>query len=189
MAEFTKHALADSLVKLLETKRLDKIKIQEIVDGANVNRQTFYYHFSDIFALTRYMVVGKYHDFLEKNGVDGIILEPTPLGIFLEMISRNKAIALNIYKGIEESQLRRALHEVVDPIIESEVRTIANGRLAEGDIKFAVAFFSSGYYGILLEWLNDDLDVENRKRMESMLPLLEESLELLVERLIQNRTI
>ncbi len=51
----TKLMLANSLRKLMKKKALDKIKIREIVEDCNVNRQTFYYHFQDIYALVEWM--------------------------------------------------------------------------------------------------------------------------------------
>ena len=51
MAINTKRALTESLMKLLHTKRFDKITISEITNGCGMNRMTFYYHFSDIYDL------------------------------------------------------------------------------------------------------------------------------------------
>ena len=48
MAQKTKKAFATSLKKLLSQRPLDKIKISDITDDCEVNRQTFYYHFKDI---------------------------------------------------------------------------------------------------------------------------------------------
>ena len=48
MAQTTKKAFATSLKKLLSQKPLDKIKITDITEDCEVNRQTFYYHFKDI---------------------------------------------------------------------------------------------------------------------------------------------
>lgn len=53
--EKTKIVLADSLRKLMKKKPFDKIKIREIVEECDLNRQTFYYHFQDIFALVEWM--------------------------------------------------------------------------------------------------------------------------------------
>ncbi len=53
--EKTKIVLADSLRRLMKKKPLDKIKIREIVDECGLNRQTFYYHFQDIYALVEWM--------------------------------------------------------------------------------------------------------------------------------------
>ena len=53
--EKTKLLLANSLRKLMKKKSLDKIKIREIVEDCGVNRQTFYYHFQDIYALVEWI--------------------------------------------------------------------------------------------------------------------------------------
>ena len=49
MSLTTKRALAESLKKLLSKKNLDKITVKDIVTDCGVNRQTFYYHFHDIY--------------------------------------------------------------------------------------------------------------------------------------------
>ena len=41
----TKQLLAQSLQELMATTPLEKISVNDIVDHANVGRNTFYYHF------------------------------------------------------------------------------------------------------------------------------------------------
>ncbi len=85
--EKTKLLIANSLRKLMKKKSLDKIKIREIVEDCGVNRQTFYYHFQDIYALVEWIytydgirifnenrdgcdytsVIKKMFDYLEEN--------------------------------------------------------------------------------------------------------------------------
>ncbi len=67
----TKLLLANSLRKLMKKKALDKIKIREIVEDCEVNRQTFYYHFQDIYALVEWMYVYDGKTIVEKNRDDG----------------------------------------------------------------------------------------------------------------------
>ena len=47
----TKRVLAQSLKRLLSARTLDKITVKDIVEDCGVNRQTFYYHFRDIYDL------------------------------------------------------------------------------------------------------------------------------------------
>lgn len=47
----TKTMLAETLLLLLNKKALSKITISEIVSICNINRKTFYYHFSDVYDL------------------------------------------------------------------------------------------------------------------------------------------
>ncbi len=47
----TKIMLSETLLCLLNQKSLSKITISEIVSICNINRKTFYYHFSDVYDL------------------------------------------------------------------------------------------------------------------------------------------
>ena len=45
----TKQLLTDSLRHLMEKKPLNQISVKEITDGCGMQRQTFYYHFHDVY--------------------------------------------------------------------------------------------------------------------------------------------
>lgn len=47
----TEQLIIKTFLKLVENKPLDKITIQDIADECGINRNTFYYHFSDIYSL------------------------------------------------------------------------------------------------------------------------------------------
>ena len=51
MPSFTKKAIMDSFLHLMEKKPLDKITVRDIVDDCGINRNTFYYYFQDIYAV------------------------------------------------------------------------------------------------------------------------------------------
>ena len=55
MSQITKNALATALKKLLSKKELSKITISNITEECGVNRQTFYYHFKDIYDLLEWI--------------------------------------------------------------------------------------------------------------------------------------
>ena len=67
MPSFTKKAIMESFLHLMEKKPLDKITVRDIVDDCGINRNTFYYYFQDIYA-----VLEEYCDLtiesLPKNG-------------------------------------------------------------------------------------------------------------------------
>ena len=48
MANFTKAAIMESFLRLLNEKKFDKITIKDIVSDCGVSRKTFYYYFEDI---------------------------------------------------------------------------------------------------------------------------------------------
>ena len=49
--KYTRTVLKDSLVRLLQEKPISKISIKEICDRADINRTTFYAHYSDQYDL------------------------------------------------------------------------------------------------------------------------------------------
>ena len=55
----TKQMLTDTLVSLLSKKSIAKITVSEIVTICNVNRKTFYYHFTDVYDLFEWYLDGE----------------------------------------------------------------------------------------------------------------------------------
>ena len=47
----TKTMLAETLISLLKKKSISKITVSELVNLCDINRKTFYYHFTDIYDL------------------------------------------------------------------------------------------------------------------------------------------
>lgn len=73
-SENTKRALSDSLKQLVKQNRTgDKITISSICGGCNANRNTFYYHFSDIHQLILWTLHNdfyqQFHTFDDAGGI------------------------------------------------------------------------------------------------------------------------
>lgn len=51
MAKFTQQAIMFSLLKLLQEKSIDKITVKDICEMCEINRNTFYYYYSDIYSV------------------------------------------------------------------------------------------------------------------------------------------
>ena len=55
MATSTKESLGNALKKMLAIKPIDKITVKDLVEECGVNRQTFYYHFDDVYDLLEWV--------------------------------------------------------------------------------------------------------------------------------------
>ena len=51
MAKHTRGAIIDAFWTLLNEKSLDKITVKDVIELAEINRNTFYYHFEDLYVL------------------------------------------------------------------------------------------------------------------------------------------
>ena len=83
MSEITKKALATSLKKLLSKKELSKITISNITDDCGVNRQTFYYHFKDVYDLLEWIYLNEVIQ--PMNGKDTLIIGNKVFYLFLNI--------------------------------------------------------------------------------------------------------
>ena len=57
MSKFTRDAIRNSFLKLLNERPLSQIKVKDIVEDCGINRNTFYYYFHDIPSLIEEMVM------------------------------------------------------------------------------------------------------------------------------------
>ena len=51
----TKVLIADSFCRLLQTEPVDGISVKMIIEECGISRQTFYYHYKDIFAVVEFL--------------------------------------------------------------------------------------------------------------------------------------
>lgn len=65
----TRQRLHAALRELLGIRPFDEISVQEIADTAEVNRATFYDHYTDKFALLEALVASGFHRLLEERSV------------------------------------------------------------------------------------------------------------------------
>lgn len=65
----TRQALQAALGGLMQQKSFEEISVQDITDLADVNRATFYDHYTDKFALLDAMVAGGFHKLLAERNV------------------------------------------------------------------------------------------------------------------------
>lgn len=65
----TRQALQGALRDLMLQKSFEEISVQDITDAADVNRATFYDHYTDKFALLDAMVAGGFHKLLAERNV------------------------------------------------------------------------------------------------------------------------
>ena len=57
MPSFTKKAIKEAFIKLLEQYPLKQISVKDIVEECGINRNSFYYHFADIPSLINEIMV------------------------------------------------------------------------------------------------------------------------------------
>jgi len=151
----TKAMIGQSLVQLCQTKEINKISVQEIAAAANVNRQTFYYHFPDKKALIQWIY---HHDALVFLTAEDISLDNWEEAA-LRMLKAMKASADFYRKSVIDDReiLMRSFFEITEPLFQRLFQGVdTDQQLTAKDIGFYSRFFSYGCGGILESWVRND---------------------------------
>lgn len=155
--KMTKYLLRESLIDLLEEKSMFKITIKEICQKADVNRSTFYAHFSDPHQLL---------ESIEEEYVDKILHDINP-----DMMDTDKAYPLVtdilefIYKNEKMSRIllsdRGDLHfqkKIMKLVHDNVLNQMKDNQPIDLDKAGLVSsFVISGCIGIIQNWFENDL--------------------------------
>ncbi len=158
MSKKTKVALGAALRDLLKKKGLDRIKISEITDTAGVNRQTFYYHFQDIYDLVEWSLSESFSYLSSDPHID---FEECLSAILANFLAE-KPVIMNIVSSYSSDQVERYLSRTLDPFLRSRFLSLTKGNdvIDEGDLAFLVRFYRHGIVGTISDWIRSGMKEE-----------------------------
>ena len=148
----TKKALAQGLKQMMNETPLGKITVQQVADTCGVNRQTFYYHFQDIYEL-----LGWIYETEAVAGIAAYRSYDTWTDGFLRIfhyIENNKAVCLNTLHSLAKNHLEAYLHAVTNDLILGVIQELSvDLDVRDTDKKFMANFYTMGFVGLIMEWL------------------------------------
>lgn len=169
----THRNIKKSFLSLLMTKSIEEITIKEIAIDADVNRNTFYLHFEDVYDLM---------EELEEEILSS--LENAIRKIELEMIVENKYYLTDYFVDLLENYLDLYLPFLVNvshqellvkakSIIKMELISLLSDYkiINRESLLIFVEFFASGIISVFNEWLANDERIE-LKELSNMLMLM-----------------
>lgn len=159
MSEHTKADLAESLKKVLEHKPLDKITITDLTNDCGVNRQTFYYHFRDIYDLIEWMYLTKANEAIGKNKTydtweEGML-------DMCEVMLASKSFVLKTYHSRVQEYLIPLLIKLSYNLMYGVVNELSKDYvIVEKDKKFIADFYKFGFAGLIYTWVDEGMEAD-----------------------------
>ena len=162
--KYTKMVLKESFLNLLEKKDISRITVKEICEDADINRATFYTHYTDVYDLQKKIEdefldnVEVYLSQLDKKGknVNDFILAEK---IFDYIKDNAKLCKLLLSERGDLSFQKKIMTIVYDKII-SELTD--NNKLSKEDAEYVYSFTITGCVGIVQKWLDDNMKKSSR---------------------------
>lgn len=185
MSLTTKRALANSFKKLLAKRSLDKITVKDIVEGCGVNRQTFYYHFHDVYDLMEWT----FQDEIEELMKEKVNYEDWLSGIksLIEYLKEDRALVLNIYHSVSHelisNYLKRLMHPYVHQVVVAQAKKMEQPA-AEADIGFVTDIYTLTAAGIIMEWISQQMKANGtEERLHKLYVAMDGSIQFMLRNL------
>ncbi len=159
MAKFTRQAIMLCLLKLLEEKSIDKITVKDICERCEINRNTFYYYFGDIYEVLESMIEFETEQSLKENDAQVSFYEELLQKYHLVMNYR-KAV-FHLYDSKNRELISNYFYTITESFVTKYVRKEAEGmNVPEEEIQFIIDFYSNSLIGMMLRWIRNGMPGE-----------------------------
>lgn len=167
MPNRTKEMLAESLMKLLARRTLDKITIQDIVDDCGYNRQTFYYHFHDIYDLIDWIFAAQTQELIEKCRACGSL--DVGVEAVIAYMRENRRLILNILRSVNGEKLLDNLYRSAQSIALSALENHPGVQELSAEYRELVAeAFKYALAGLLIDWMRAGIPEDRVNKVRTM---------------------
>ena len=154
--DYTKTAIKAAFIRLLNERPLNKISVKSIVDICNISRNTFYYHYEDIYALLEDCFRSETEQILNETEAHESFYED-----FLRsaaFIFDHKKAVIHICESKSRDIIRQYFEEVAQAFVSRFVHQAVGERpLTQDDLKFIISFYRNALVGTMLHWLQEGL--------------------------------
>lgn len=151
MIQDTELALADALKKMMQEKPLDRITISDLAETAGINRQTFYYHYHDIYEVVEGIFARMAHTAFEmcsdfdtwKGGLSSL----------LNRMKEEQTFVEHCIRVMPRQQMEMTLYPIFEETVTAVMRdTSAEMILRDGELELITSFFKYALTGVVLCW-------------------------------------
>lgn len=151
MQKDTKKLIFDTFIEQLEKKPFDKITVKDIVESCGINRNTFYYYYSDIYDLLEEVFTQELKVITEQHKNGGSWLEA-----FIKVANtayRHKKIINNICSSRSYDYFENYMYKSCKHIMIDFIQYTSSGMaVPDEDVDFIASFYEYAFFGIISEW-------------------------------------
>lgn len=184
MASSTKKALAAALKKMMEVKPIDKVTIKDLVEQCGVNRQTFYYHFDDVYDLMEWIFEEDANSALPQK----IIYENWCEDVvkWFEYLKNNSSFVLNVYNSNSRLYMLRYIRGRLEQCIRGFADIVSEGmNIDRQDYEFIVALYTECVVGAISRWLDYGMELPKEIDPKKLLRAMENNIENLIQQFVK----
>lgn len=161
----TKEKIATAVKELMRQKSIRKITVQDIMDETGMKRQSFYYHFQDIYDVIEWIC---FKELIHKVDVEQETSIEEWLGDLIDTIEEDRCFYRKLANEVE---WKRIALRAKEPVAEQIEKLLMHSRESEGNTTeenlFLIDFFSTSLIYYLLDFIsNKKIMTEEERRKQ-----------------------
>lgn len=175
--KYTRMVLKDSLMKLLNEKPISSITVKEICDQADINRSTFYSHYTDHFDLLDKMedeIIEDMKGFLSQynyeNEEDALQL----IEKLLEYFASKQEVCRTLLKENIDTSFQKKVMDIAHLFFKKKWATV--NRLDKDISEYLSIFVISGSVHVVKSWLLGGMNKSPREMAQIINNLINKGL-------------
>ena len=181
MSSTTKESLAAALKQMMAVEPIDKITVKDLVEICGVNRQTFYYHFDDVYDLLEWVFEEDANRVLPHEVVFEHWREDVLM--YMRYLQENSVFTLNVYNSNSRLYMLRYLESKMGDCIRSFAVIVSEGmNIDRQDFEFTVQFYAKLAIGFIAHWMDLGMQLPKEITEERILRVMDNSVESILAR-------
>lgn len=172
--KYTKYVLKESLIKLLRDKPIEKVTIKELCVAADINRSTFYVHFSDQYNLMKQIeteFLDDIYNYLESFDFKENAEEAYEMLVkIFEYIVENSEVCKVLLGVHGDKDLQKRVMMLAQ---QQSMRDWRGKKPIDGEMhEYIMLFGVNGSIGVVQKWLQEGLSRSPREMAEIVIKLI-----------------
>ena len=175
MANYTHDLILETFEKMLEQLPLEKITVTSLIKECNIGRNTFYYHFEDIYALVDEMLLislGKYEDAMNDKDWKSVMKS------MLYAFRDNKKKVYHLFYSLSRDRLEQYIFSRTNRPVHNYINRIAEARNVDPERAEIIAdIIRYSIFGFILQFFHNDMKEDIEKSVDKYGIIFDELLE------------
>ena len=150
--QYTKKNIREEFIKILNERPLNKITVKDIASACEINRNTFYYYYTDVYALLSELFQTELQTVTDEYN-DTFSWEESFI-VATKFALENKIAINHVYNSIQREELEDYIYNVSGHVMNRYVEKVSDGISASsGDKKLIASFYQCALTEMVLRWI------------------------------------
>ena len=150
--QYTKKNIREEFIKILNERPLNKITVKDIASACEINRNTFYYYYTDVYALLSELFQTELQTVTDEYN-DTFSWEESFI-VATKFALENKIAINHVYNSMQREELEDYIYNVSGHVMSRYVEKVSDGISASsGDKKLISSFYQCAHTEMVLRWI------------------------------------